>query len=1645
MAAKLKQRVALFLLFIGLTIGSLTIFGAERNWDSLTHLVLFSKNLAAPSADFTFSPDGDCANVPIKFTNASSGTDLTYEWDFGDGTKSTLKDPSHTFNSAVGSGTKNFTVTLKATDKENVTATATKTVSVKEIPSLIVNSDQEVTTFENLQFYIVCEKQPVEFTFYNGKNTSENNINYQINWGDGSPIFEGADWTTLKHTYKVGIYNVTYTATSANGCTVSRKFGVFVGSNPAVGISNPGNTNVCLNQELTFPITGTENNPAGTTYTVTFSDGTPPEVFTHPPPPSVSHIFTEGSCGKYADSFQNSFSVKIVAKNPCSASQASVVPIYVSETPRPEIQLSSSTICVDETLTIGNSTDFKTEISTTGSCNDTRRFVWEISPATGWTLTSGTLGSQPNPDAPNSWTSGSESISPIFTTPGTYSIKLTTGNRCGNAEITKTVVVVPRPAPSFTLESNEVCGPATVKATNTSNILGKGSDGTYNWTVSYTNGTCGSTSDWKFDAGSDKNSENPSFIFTNPGVYTVRLSITEVCGTFRSEEKITVTAPPLVSIASVPLSCGPVTFTPKATVTACGPDAPTYKWTFEGGIPASSTSFDPGPVEFSSAGEKKISLEVTSACGTTIAERIFTVANPPKIDLGTDQEICRGQDIMLSSLVTEGSGTYTYQWTSNPISTISPPTAANITVKPDKTTVYTLTATDQTTQCKSSQQILVTVIPAPVVQFSIPDQEICSGETIQAVALTSSPIGETITWDSNAGEATGVIASGTNEIPAHAIRNTTGKQIKVVFTALIPNPSQGNCSVAPAYYTVTVNPEPVYADSKLTICSNEEIDFTPAGLIAGSSFTWTVSVPAGISGATNSSQAESSIKQQLQNNTNGPLTAIYSVAPSIGVCAGGDFTLEVTVQPSPSITFSEGDQNLCTGASSKEVRFTSDVPGATFTWTADPKGVQGVVTSGTNALIPAQSLINPTRAPITVEYKINVETTLGGSCAGVPKTYRITVNPSIAVAEEVSDFAGYQISCFGAADGAIKLNPTGGNGVFTITWTGPNGFSSNAGSIENLGPGNYQVLIADEYGCSLNKSFTINEPKNLSASLVSTTKVLCAGDETGAIRLAVAGGVDTSPYQFEWKRNGGSFPATTQDLDAIPAGTYEVIVSDANGCTSVISGIEIIEPAAAIAINFTKTDISCYGANDGSLDLDVSGGLPPYSINWSFGSTQSGFDNLGPGDYTLTVSDQSGCIRTQTITIEDAPLFAIDPEVKNVSCFGAKDGSIKLNFVGGFGATTIRWDHGAQLENLFNLTPGLYGVTVKDQTGCEIRSEYNIIEPALLAMEPQVIDALDCANPLSGEITLGISGGTPPFSIVWSNGQTNQNLTGIPAGQYSVAVTDGAGCSINKSFEVKRPAALTISAFQSTNAQCEPRVIEEKIQIAIAGGVAPYTISWSGGTISADKKTMTTTEAGYYQVTVIDGKGCSSTQSFEIQNNETIARSEIQSAAFDQYSAYLVNFEIEFWNRSFGKILAYHWDFGDGSESFEEHPKHTYEGAGDYQITLTVTDVFGCSLVVKKEVSVIDYYLIVPNVFTPNGDGINDYFFPRFVGIEGLEFWVLNKWGETIFHTNDMNSVGWDGKLNNELSTPGNYVYKLQFKTLDGRIQTKTDLFLLLK
>jgi len=910
--------------------------------------------------------------------------------------------------------------------------------------------------------------------------------------------------------------------------------------------------------------------------------------------------------------------------------------------------------------------------------------------------------------------------------------------------------------------------------------------------------------------------------------------------------------------------------------------------------------------------------------------------------------------------------------------------------------------------------------------------------------LDSDLQGAIIEWASQSNGASGVVAEGIGEIPAQTITNTTNSTIEVLFFAKIASENLGSCEEVVATYKITVNPEPVYQDELLEICSSQISEFSPQNLVSGSTFTWTVSAPASISGAVSSQAAQSTLPLELINSSNSAQTVIYTITPFLGNCKGKTFSLSVTVQPSPVIEFSLPDQTLCTGTENQEVLISSNVAGAVITWTSVANGVIGVIPSG-NAIIPVQNLFNPTSEPITVDFRVFASTSGQNNCEGLPKIYQITVNPSISLVDEVSDFSGFGISCFGANDGRISIDPQGGNGNFTLSWKGPNGFTSSSSIIENLRPGEYTLLVEDDFGCSLSRSYSIEEPIQLSIDAITKRNVFCKGDITGRIEVSLSGGIDDSPYRILWTKDGVEFPSTSLKLENISAGVYELIVFDKNECSISTGPILVEEPDERLEINIQKGDISCFEANDGFLRLDISGGVGPYNVAWNFGSSLTNFENVGPGTYSVTVSDQAGCILSETANIIDAPIFKVNGEVSQISCFGEKNGQIRLNIEGGTEGVSIRWDNGQELENLFNLDAGIYGVTVSKFGVCDVRREFTIIQPDPLLIESAVEDALDCNNPLSGNIFVNPTGGNPPFTYRWSNGSTQQNLTNIPSGNYIISIADAKGCFIERQFTVKRPVPISVATIRNTITNCEPREILEEFNISITGGIAPYTIQWSGGTVSNGNLTMSTSQSGLYILTITDGQGCEYRESYQVENTDVLLDADIESVGFNQYNAFLVGIPVQFQNKSIGNIISYFWDFGDGNSSTDTNPTHTYLSAGEYEIKLQAIDSFGCILEVKKEIKIIDYFMVIPNVFTPNEDGINDYFFPKFLNIEKLEFWVLNKWGETIFYTNDLQANGWDGTVMGDIAMSGNYVYKLKFETVDGRIETKTDVFLLLK
>ena len=843
---------------------------------------------------------------------------------------------------------------------------------------------------------------------------------------------------------------------------------------------------------------------------------------------------------------------------------------------------------------------------------------------------------------------------------------------------------------------------------------------------------------------------------------------------------------------------------------------------------------------------------------------------------------------------------------------------------------------------------------------------------------------------------------------------------------------------------VTVNANPVIANTSVVICSGNSFTITPdetSGDIVpvGTTYTWSnpvVNPPGSVTGATAELAQQSQISQLLTNSTTSPATVTYTVTPIWETCAGQNFNLVVTVNPSISANVTI-QNSTCYNASngSIETNISGGIPFPInpyqITWTGP-----GTFTS-TNS-----SIFN--LAPGLYTLTINDS----GGCP-FTENYTITEPDEIIITTN----SATSITCFGDNDGAVAISVTGGTLPYQYSWTKDTMPFSNVEDIANLGPGLYGVSITDANNCGpATATFTIVEPSILTLNLANQVNVQCFGASTGSILVNVAGGTpfENSPgiftYDFSWT-GPGSFASAEQNLSNLAAGTYNLTISDSHNCTQTLSVIIIQNPE--IVITATTTPITCYGADNASILVTASGGVGPYQAAWSNLATGFYQDNLAAATYTITITDALGCQKSIVVIIPDAPVFMVAPIVQQISCFVANDGSINLNLTGGIAPITMSWTDGSSAGLVRNnLSPGTYTATISDGTPCHITRTFVIIEPQPLVLTATTINAFDCENANSGSVNLTVAGGTPPYTFSWSNGSTLEDLTNITSGTYLVNVTDSRGCIKSAQFTITRPAPIVIAMDVQTNANCDVGSITQIFNAQVSGGVAPFIYTWSSGIVSGtNNQTMTASQNTTVVFEATDSLGCTASYTFDVEipiiNDGDFNTTSI---GFETYGVYSIVDPIQFTNGATGNWTTISWNFGDGAFSTEENPIHSYVAEGDYVVTQIVTYPFGCvythviTLVVKK-----GYFLVVPDAFTPNDDALNDTFRPLAKGLKNVQLSIYDTWGSLLYFEEGTVLRGWDGKIKGMQAENGNYYCKVTAQTFYNTIVNINHPFVLIK
>lgn len=1178
-----------------------------------------------PNAGFSFTPSGVCMTTPVQFTY-TGGTPgaLSYSWDFGDpnsGTANTATtaNPVHRFVGTPGNTTQTFSVRLTVTTTFGCTATVTQNITLNQTPGTELLGDNP-TSYNSFTYFTECVATSHLFTFANNSSTVATNTNYRIIWGDGSPDFNSTTFTTITHTYNLGNYNLQFIVTGSNGCADTGTYRVFVGSNPAIGFANPGSSSICNGTPLTFQISSADLNPPSTQYTVTFNDGTPPINYNHPPPSSVTHLFDLTSCGTSSGAFPNSFSASIEASNPCSRSVVQVVPIYVSERPNPDFTISPrDTVCTSNTVTFTN-TGGGASNNNNGVCLPGKS-IWQITPSTGWSLLSGTLGNDNNSNNVGIWVTGTDIIQLQFTTPGTYSIELKTGNNnCGIDSIVKTICVNPDPTGTFTLSPATGCAPLAVSTTLNTNTPICG-DLTYNWEVTYqaTAGCTPSTSSFSYTNGTSATSREPRFLFTNPGVYTIRpllIAPLSSCSTWLPTQQVVVKGRPVVSIGALPVNiCVGQSISPSATA-SCGLDASsTYAWSFPGATPATSTTLNPGNISYNAAGGAVITLAVTNECGTTSDNTNINVNPTPVLQTVSDRVLCNGEASGNINLIATPAAGTAISWTNSNIAiglassgtgTIPSFNAVNTSAA---TITATITVTANLNGCTSTTTFTITVHPRPAPPVTFPVQY-CVDET--AVPLTASATGtNTLLWYTT---ATGGTGSTTPPTPSTATAGSV-----TYYVSQLNNTT--NCESVRSALVVSVFQSPVIATAtgtNPTQCAAANGSIVLTGLTPSTSYSVSYTSASGTNTVTLTSNPGGAIT--ITGLTAGSYSNITVTANGCASLPAGPVSLS---DPSaPSAPVANANSPICSG---QTLNLTANnVAGGTFAWT----GPGGFSSTSQNPVIP-----NATTAA-SGTYSVTV--TVSG-CTSPATSVPVVVNATPLITALSSNAP----LCTGAN---LQLNSTVSyTGTLQYTWSGPGGFSSTSQNpvIPNAttaASGTYTLQVTGDAGsCSStisSLSVVVNETPVID-SIRGTNPVLCS-TPTGSIRLY--GLTAGFTYQVNYIRNtipqNITLTADASGVLTIPnvtAGSYTDFVVIRNGCSDTDNNVIVLTDPDPPATPVPASNAPVCSGNTLNLTVPAYSGSPTY--NWigpdGFTSTAQNpvipaATTLASGTYSVTVT-VNGC------------------------------------------------------------------------------------------------------------------------------------------------------------------------------------------------------------------------------------------------------------------------------------------------------------------------------------------------------------------------------------------------------------------------------------
>ncbi|MEZ5016206.1 MAG: gliding motility-associated C-terminal domain-containing protein [Flavipsychrobacter sp.] len=601
-------------------------------------------------------------------------------------------------------------------------------------------------------------------------------------------------------------------------------------------------------------------------------------------------------------------------------------------------------------------------------------------------------------------------------------------------------------------------------------------------------------------------------------------------------------------------------------------------------------------------------------------------------------------------------------------------------------------------------------------------------------------------------------------------------------------------------------------------------------------------------------------------------------------------------------------------------------------------------------------------------------------------------------------------TCETLNDGKVIISATGGISPYTFA-IGSGSFITTS-TFNPLNTGSYLFKIKDANDCIVDTTIAISDSIKIAARL-TLTDALCKDSSSGSVTVVANNG--TSPYQYAI--NSGTY-STTNPITNLKAGAYAISIKDSFGC-KLDTNFNISEPNK-VNITVSYNNPKCYNEADGLISIAGTGGTSPYqyALNNNTYNSNNNYTNLSAGNYTVKVKDTNNCIADTTVNLINPDALNFTFDLTNVKCFGESSGAVTVNGSGGIPAYTYAYDgRGFQTQPILTgLDGGRHVIKMRDSKGCLKDSSISLSEPPALSItEAQILDAT-CEGMENGAVTLKGKGGTQPYTYAIDNGTFDNQSTklGLKEGTYTISIKDNNNCRIDSTILIEGYPHIILNDVVASPVSCFGYT-DGSLDIKVTGGTPSFKYQLDANPIT-DDKLFNNLSAGSYTITVEDSLGCKKDTTLVIESPEKLSiETKVTPNDCDGIdNSGTITAKVT------GGTAPYRYSWSNDSLLKTER----ITGIANGKYIVIVTDLNECSESIESTITYDNCCTIfIPDAFTPNNDGRNDYARILNKGEFTLEvFSIYNRFGERVFTTDDINA-GWDGIHNGEKQDLGTYFY----------------------